>query len=613
MSHSRLIKGLLALMLLIAPGIYIFAEGGTTKDYIWLLLLGNPAPDVRKAPYLIYEGEKNSRMTVLWQLHNTTKCKIEWGTDTSYATGSGTTSQYGDDHQHSYRITGLTPGTGYLYRVSCGEQEIGSGSFRAAPPDGANSVKLMVYGDSRAEDGPTPVYATHDEVLAEMINVYDSDDPDYQSIALQTGDWVDFGATEKSWDEEMFSDETPNIREFLANVPIAGTIGNHDLLTQECEAWAKQDQDNSVLECYSAATFDKYFPYPYGGKDHYWSFDYGPVHIAMVNINVDRKAAGPGDVCYRHYVPFYEGSEQYNWLVSDLASTTKPWKIVIFHEQGYSAGYKGTNAGHQCLEPDDNNSNNNNKDVQRIIQPLLETHSVDLVFTGNNHYYARAVKSGVTHVTAAGGGAPLYNRDPSDPDDPLYFPDLCYVHKHVKANHFIKLDIQGDTLNYQVINVEEASESSEYTPIGFAPGDVIESLVLTKGAGGPYEAEAADWNPPSRLLDPEDSDHSGWGYIGYLGDGEIEWTIDVQEDDSNINLFIGYALGQDETREMFSYLDNERRDRIAFTYTGGWTEWDEMQRNSTITGVSKGCHKIRLEAVEHSSPNIDYLRVKLAE
>lgn len=93
------------------------------------------------------------------------------------------------------------------------------------------------------------------------------------------------------------------------------------------------------------------------------------------------------------------GSAEYNWLTNDLASTTKPWKILLFHEPGWSAG--GSHA--------------NNTTVQTYIQPLCKQYGVDLVLNGHNHYYSRAVVDGVQHITTGGGGAPLYAPNPTYP------------------------------------------------------------------------------------------------------------------------------------------------------------------------------------------------------
>ena len=117
--------------------------------------------------------------------------------------------------------------------------------------------------------------------------------------------------------------------------------------------------------------------------DRYWSFDYGPAHFVMLD----------------QYVDYAVGSPQYTWLVNDLAASTKIWKFIVMHEQGWSTG-----GGHE-----------NNTTVQTIIQPLAELYGVSIVFGGHNRYYARAVVNGVQHLTVGGGGAPLYTPDPGQP------------------------------------------------------------------------------------------------------------------------------------------------------------------------------------------------------
>ena len=85
---------------------------------------------------------------------------------------------------------------------------------------------------------------------------------------------------------------------------------------------------------------------------------------------------------------------------TDLAASAKPWKFIVLHEPGWSAG-----GGH-----------GNNTTVQNDIQPLAVQYGVAIVFGGHNHYYARANVSGVTHLTMGGGGAPLPAvRAPRDP------------------------------------------------------------------------------------------------------------------------------------------------------------------------------------------------------
>ncbi|HUW19455.1 MAG TPA: metallophosphoesterase [Sedimentisphaerales bacterium] len=339
---------------------------------------------IRKGPYLIYPGN-NTEMMVLWQLDGTQSCTLEWGLDTSCSDGSTVTSEYSIDHQHKYVISGLMPGNKYCYRITA-DPNLRTGSFRAAPPSDAAEAKFFGYGDTRTN------FFDHDMVDGAMAAVF-LEDPNYQTFSLLSGDWVSKGELESSWTNEFFNPAALNTRELLANLPINGCIGNHE--------W---DEGSSP-----PTFFNKYWPYPYVGG-YYWSFDYGPVHV----VTLDQYGAS--------YAP---GSAQYEWLVDDLKSTRKEWRILQFHEPGYSAGH-----------------HEDNQDVQNWIQPLCERYGVDIVFAGHNHYYARCDKNGIKHITGGGGGAPLS-------DGKADYSE--YVEVYAKSYHFCKIDVRGKLLDFQAV------------------------------------------------------------------------------------------------------------------------------------------------------------------
>jgi hypothetical protein len=333
--------------------------------------------ETRKAPYLIYTGD-NTEMQVLWQLISTDTCTIEWGTDTLYTMGNTQTYEYGNDHQHKYTITNLMPGSKYYYRVTV-NQEIHTGSFHSAPEAGVTDIKFIAYGDTRSY----PV--AHNNVAEAIVNTYNSDE-DFQSIILAVGDLVNNGNSESDWDNQFFDPSYSNIQEMLATIPYQSCMGNHEG---------------------TGALFTKYFPYPFvAGR--YWSFDYGPAHFVVVD----------------QYTSYGPGSAQLTWIESDLASTTKPWKFIYLHEPGWSAGGHG-----------------NNSSVQNYIQPLCEQYGVSILFAGHNHYYARAVVNDVQHVTTGGGGAPLYQPNPNNPN--IITATMIY--------HFCKIEIENNSLDFKAV------------------------------------------------------------------------------------------------------------------------------------------------------------------
>ena len=359
----------------------------------------NSKSDFLKQPYLIFEGI-NTQMRVLWQLSETANCTIYWGMDSTYSMGNATTSEYGDDHQHSYTITGLALGTKYHYKVVYDDAVL-EASFRTAPPDDETNLKFFVYGDTRSD------IAWHNSNSQAMFDDY-TDDPDFQTMTLFTGDHVTFGAEESSW-TTYFTSTANYTRKRMAEVPFVSCLGNHELY------------DSDYVLDYNTELFGKYFPYPYVER-RYWSFDYGPVHVSVLDQYPD----------YYQLLPLegFLDSLQLVWLEQDLSSTDKPWKVIILHEPGWSC--EGSSSGY---------AHPNNPDVQNLLQPLCEQYGVQIAFSAHNHYYARACKNGVYHITTAGGGAPLYEIEED-------FPNVIHTHM---VRHYCKVEIEGGTLSVTAV------------------------------------------------------------------------------------------------------------------------------------------------------------------
>jgi predicted phosphodiesterase len=336
---------------------------------------------ITKGPYLIYSGV-NTQMTVLWQTDREENCRIAWGFDKTYSNGNASSFEYATDHQHEFTIKGLVPGSKYYYHVIVG-QDTYSGSFRAAPPSNATSVEFLAYGDTRSNPD------RQDKVCRGVISAF-TEDPACQSFILHTGDWVS-GNSEKDWANEFFNRSYKNNITMQANLPIEGCRGNHEG---------------------KATVFSEYWPYPFVDDGKYWSFDYGPAHIAIVD----------------EYTNLGRGSAQLEWLAQDLRNCTKKWKFILLHEPGWSASgfFKSPN-----------------KDVQAYIEPLCEKYGVQIVFGGHNHYYARAVVHGVHHLTLGTGGAPFHQPKAGQPNIVAYQRDIL---------GFCRISISGDVLNYEMLS-----------------------------------------------------------------------------------------------------------------------------------------------------------------
>ena len=422
---------------------------------------GGTVANLRKGPYLIYPGV-NTQMTVLWQIDAVVTCNIAWGTSTSYSTGNANTNQYGD-YQHKYNITGLTPGTRYYYRVTIGSNNY-TGSFNAAPASNATSVKFFMYGDTRTNG------SSHNTVAGQMVSTYNADAA-YRSMVLHAGDWVN-GDTEAYWTDEWYNYSWTNIVNATASMPFMGAIGNHE-------------------GSGTCPVFDKYRPFPFvAAPAEYYSFDYGPVHVAVVD----------------QYTSYTSGSAQYNWLHTDLANSTKPWKIIVLHQPGWSC-----NGGHA-----------NDTTVQSTIQPLCVDHGVSIVLGGHNHYYSRAVVNGVHHLTHGGGGAPLYTPLSGQPNIVTYTQSLAVS----------KVVISGNTLTCTTVN---------------SSGSVIDQFSVENDE--PYFTFVHASDPQMGFLDCGNVDYL-WGVtidkINTINPDFVVVTGDLIQNNSNATqtaLYKSYAAG----------------------------------------------------------------------
>ena len=331
-----------------------------------------------KGPWLVFKND-NTAMTVLWQTDAApSSATIEWGPTPACGNGPSPVSPYGD-LQFAYDIGGLTPGSLCYYRVVV-DGKAATGSFRAAPPAGAGRVVLYGYGDSR-----TFPYVQN-KVLRRLLEDVTIARDRRQTLSLHAGDLVTDGLEETDWQDQHFNRSYPWTTRFQSQFPLMITRGSHE---------------------FTGEIFRKY--YPYATVDpalFYQSFDYGPVHVTIVDDLADRDP----------------GSAQYQWIDDDLAASSKPWKIALFHQPAWGAG-----GGHE-----------NNATNQMLTSDIFEPRGVALAFTGHNHYYARNEKSGITHVTSGGGGAPNYDADPSYP----------YYITSSRSFHFTRMSFKNETLHF---------------------------------------------------------------------------------------------------------------------------------------------------------------------
>ncbi|TMA57312.1 MAG: hypothetical protein E6J75_07895, partial [Deltaproteobacteria bacterium] len=241
-------------------------------------------------------------------------------------------------------------------------------------PDGTttvlagNTAAVCVVPVDGLSPGTSYVYATlADGLPLHPESVLRTDDPRAPFSFLVVGDTGSGSPTQYAVRDLMLA--TP--ADFLARIPIWMTVGNHDVVTPGGVPW------NGLFLTPANNP---------AGVPHYYSFDAGNAHIAVIDSN---QSTSPG-------------SPQYTFLDHDLAASTALWKFVAFHHSIYSSG----------------TVHGSNLPIRTNLVPLFDSRGVDVVFMGHEHNYERtfplranqvvAPGAGTVYVTSGGGGHDLY-------------------------------------------------------------------------------------------------------------------------------------------------------------------------------------------------------------
>lgn len=329
---------------------------------------------VPKAIHVTFAADPRSTATVLWRTDDATHASVvEFGRSPAALdrrqVGHVSRAGFGTPiTMHEVHLCGLEPDTTYYYRAG-GEGAFSDvQSFKTAPADASGTVNFAFFGDSR--DDFTVFRRVNEAVLRQSaMNVPDA--------VLFTGDAIPTGLLQDDWDR-WFDAAMPT----MAAMPFILAHGNHEgLATNYLHQFAQPQSDDR------------------NQSELYWSWDYGPVHLVVLNDSP---------------FPIVEGIEgaQRAWLEADLTRADAnranvPWVVVMHHKGPFSS----------ALHTEDSDVDM----VRRAWVPLYAEHHVDLVVNGHDHHFelthpldllgGRVATNdyGVVYVTAGASGAFLYS------------------------------------------------------------------------------------------------------------------------------------------------------------------------------------------------------------
>lgn len=310
----------------------------TTPDHVALSWTNSPA----------------TTMTVTWRTNTSVKVGlVEYGKGSTLpdtagsvaATSSEFTTDLGASRLFRATVTNLSPNTQYCYRVGDGEHWSTASVFSTADPK-TDKVKFLIFGDSQS----VPPYSTWQTTVH---NAYKANQD--AKFMVNVGDLVDVGQSGDHWN--AWYSATAGVIDTIPEMPV---IGNH-------ETTGKHKQGERKPE-YWLAQFTLPQNGPEGLKSQAYSYDYGPVHIAVLDSQGSEEKQY-GDIL----------TPQAKWLDADLAASKATWKLVFFHKAPYE------------LHP-----TRQSTDVSKAFCPVMESNHADMVFSGHDHGIGRTypIKSG---------------------------------------------------------------------------------------------------------------------------------------------------------------------------------------------------------------------------
>jgi len=302
---------------------------------------------------------------------------------------------------HTVKLTGLTPGTAYYYQV--GDGEIWSDLHRFRTEAVNESFKFLIMGDSQSLD-----YGVWRTTLQQAAQ----NNPD-AAFFVSMGDLVDVGQDYAQW-EAWFAAAAG----VLEKLPVMPLTGNHECYTP--------DRRFSRPE-YFTAQFSLPRNGPLGLAGQVYSFDYGDVHLIMLDSQSGEQARLIPDLL----------EQQRQWLEADLAATNKRWKLIFIHRPIYGN------------KPDGIHEN-----LRQTFEPAFDRYQVDVVFTAHDHVYARSgpfyagepilpPQRGTLHVATGRTGSKTYGTVTAKPWNNVFI-------NPTEQPMFLSVTVNSDTLQVGV-------------------------------------------------------------------------------------------------------------------------------------------------------------------
>ena len=293
---------------------------------------------------------------------------------------------------HKIHLANLKPDTEYSYDVLNDGSDEGKGTLTTYP-DKTIPFNFAAIGDTRSRKD------IHSKILAKVMEVN-------PRFLINSGDLVGNGRSINDW-ESFF--EVSN--KFMRNIPYYPVLGNHE------------KDSPYYYDLFDLPNNERYYYYTVGDA---------------LFIVVDSEGI-------HETTPAYIKNREKYWTDSglDYDIKQKEWleKVLELHkEAGFIFVFQ-----HLPLYSIMKNRVEESEETRNFYGDIFERHGVQVFINGHDHHYHHALKNNVHYITAAGGGAPLYDFDAIQPE----------TVKYSKIEHFLNVEVNKKEAVIHVIDIND--------------------------------------------------------------------------------------------------------------------------------------------------------------
>jgi len=498
--------------LLLEPGENILTVQAHNSTVIssWFAFHAELLANIVRGPFI--SATTSTGTKIAWSTLHPTTSVIEYGP--TAALGQRIESEILTTN-HVLRLIDLKPNTNYHYRVGGVAEGIPrfskTTSFKTLKPSGP--VRLMLLGDS----------GSGNLLQHKFAKVIRDNQPD---AILHAGDIVyNFKSGPPGYypDFRHFS----VYKELMKSVPFFTAIGNHELYYGDAAYLNAFHLPTNNLPTLGLKPPN--LDYPFSGTEHFYSFDVGDAHISVLY-----------NPWYAHH-NFSKDTNQLHWLTNDLATTSKPWKLLLSHFPVASSASHG-------WSDYDGNALPDTVDFGNTIYQIVSKYKVDLMLAGHSHTFEKfnPINGMISVVCGSSSSAYSFYR---------FFPGTSQFWGN--PNNFVaRININGDQLKLDGLDPD---------------GKVLDWLVINKK---PPERDRwnSAWHSPqieSSQIKDEGKNIPGQAF-DLIGEpiptvsGERANLGQVRVNNDRTHLYIGFEQAMiGPSQNIFLFIESPRQDGVA--------------------------------------------------